>query len=482
MDIPGPAAPVPPASRAYLAGTLRAWAAVVGVLALHFFPPGGEGDPEMAEGIAEAMFRIQARSVVGLAELLPSPGDGRGSGGALRQFSRGPAGHRQRFAVVVAELSGPAEGLAALDELDRVLAAEGVAATPRQAEVSRILRALWEGPAADLPARAAAVPAPDRAILLEALDWFGRLALAPEGGDLATREAVVGPARRAALGMLVIAGAAVLVLLAGIAGGVVFLVLLLRRSLVLRFDPGGTPPGVYAEAFAIWLVLLVGLQLLAALVAPRGAGLWLSLPCSLGSLAALFWPRLRGVPAATLRRDLGLSLPGPAWREVLAGVATYVMTLPLLAAGVVVTIVLAQLQAGHASPEGPLAPLGGPAHPAIVPLASGDPVQQVLVLFLAAVVAPFVEELAFRGLLYAHLRGASAALPRGLSVLLAAGGNALLFAAIHPQGWVAIPALGAIAVGLSIAREWRGSILACMVAHGLSNALVFSVQIVVLAD
>jgi membrane protease YdiL (CAAX protease family) len=44
-----------------------------------------------------------------------------------------------------------------------------------------------------------------------------------------------------------------------------------------------------------------------------------------------------------------------------------------------------------------------------------------------------------------------------------------LFPIIHPQGWVAVPALGSIAMALAALREWRGSIIASMTAHAFNN-------------
>ena len=56
-----------------------------------------------------------------------------------------------------------------------------------------------------------------------------------------------------------------------------------------------------------------------------------------------------------------------------------------------------------------------------------------------------------------------------------------IFAAIHPQGWVAIPALMGIAVGMNLMREWRGSLLPSMLVHGISNGIVTSVLFLLLS-
>jgi membrane protease YdiL (CAAX protease family) len=59
--------------------------------------------------------------------------------------------------------------------------------------------------------------------------------------------------------------------------------------------------------------------------------------------------------------------------------------------------------------------------------------------------------------------------------------TSFIFAAIHPQGWVAIPALMGIAVGMNLLREWRGTILPSMIVHGMSNGLVTSMMLIFLS-
>jgi membrane protease YdiL (CAAX protease family) len=57
----------------------------------------------------------------------------------------------------------------------------------------------------------------------------------------------------------------------------------------------------------------------------------------------------------------------------------------------------------------------------------------------------------------------------------------LIFAAIHPQGLLFIPVLGALACGFSLAREWRGSLIPCIVAHGVNNFAVGLLAVLLLA-
>ena len=47
-----------------------------------------------------------------------------------------------------------------------------------------------------------------------------------------------------------------------------------------------------------------------------------------------------------------------------------------------------------------------------------------------------------------------------------------IFAVIHPQGLLAVPALTAMGFGFALLREWRDSLIAPMVAHALNNGMI----------
>ena len=98
----------------------------------------------------------------------------------------------------------------------------------------------------------------------------------------------------------------------------------------------------------------------------------------------------------------------------------------------------------------------------------------------ASFVAPLVEETMFRGVLYRHLRDATWRWPPLVSIALAAGLNSFIFAAIHPQGLMAVPLLTALALGFSMARQWRGSLMAPMMMHAMHNGMVTSLLVLML--
>ncbi len=46
-----------------------------------------------------------------------------------------------------------------------------------------------------------------------------------------------------------------------------------------------------------------------------------------------------------------------------------------------------------------------------------------------------------------------------------------VFAVIHPQGFLAVPLLMSLALAFTLMREWRGTLLPAMIAHGINNAV-----------
>ena len=95
-------------------------------------------------------------------------------------------------------------------------------------------------------------------------------------------------------------------------------------------------------------------------------------------------------------------------------------------------------------------------------LAWGAPVELAALLAGAVVVAPVVEEVAFRGLLYATLR-------RRLGALTAAAVSAGIFAAAHGYGVIGLATVFASGMLWAWAYERTGSLLPGIVAHAVNN-------------
>ncbi len=246
---------------------------------------------------------------------------------------------------------------------------------------------------------------------------------------------------------------------------------------------------VLGETFAIWLVAFFALNILAGLLGetlvgvlgleglPQGMhlGLALNITAFVGSLGVLAYPLMRGVRGSELRTAIGLDRGSGLVREALHGVACYFAAVPLLLAGLLIYLLLAFIARtvfGHAP---------SPGHPVTELYQGADALRLVLVFLIAAVAAPVVEEIMFRGVLFSHLRATVTPRLRFASLLVSAVVSSAIFALIHPQGVLFAPALGGLAVGFCLYREWRGSLIAPIVAHGINNAVTLTLGIALMS-
>ncbi|MHB8781008.1 MAG: CPBP family intramembrane glutamic endopeptidase, partial [Candidatus Geothermincolia bacterium] len=101
---------------------------------------------------------------------------------------------------------------------------------------------------------------------------------------------------------------------------------------------------------------------------------------------------------------------------------------------------------------------------------AGVPAWQLVITILVVVlIAPIVEEILFRGILYPALRKRSGI---GAAVLA----SSVLFAVLH-LNWIAFLPLTAVGVVLALLYEWRGSLVAPIVAHAVNNGIVMAVAL-----
>lgn len=360
-----------------------------------------------------------------------------------------------RAAIVAGEIAGPD---AALSRLERAKPAWRLSSTFVDAEAPADAEALstiyTEGPDA--------LTAAQRDALTRRYDWFGQLALSygRDGNDPQRKEAMQPAVRTVVVALLAMGLAFV-----AFATGIVLLVIAFvswhggKMRPAYRPPVAGRPTGPFLEAFAAYLAGMVVVSTGVALLFGRTpASTWFVIAII---PFAFLWPLLRKVGWLELRQGLGWTL-GRGWaREIGAGLTAYVAGLPILAAGAAVTFVLQRFSGADTS------------HPIVEHVARGGAWRTVQLFFLAAVWAPVVEETMFRGAFYHHLR-------RRFRWPAAAAVVALVFAAVHPQGWAAIPVLGAIAFCFAATREWRGSIIAPAVAHALNNGAVTALLLLML--
>ena len=304
----------------------------------------------------------------------------------------------------------------------------------------------------------------DRELLKADLGWFADMLLTRDlPHDAAERE------RPRMSAFLVLAGMVMLLTLAGLGTlvgcGLLILAVIQRADgkLQPRLGPPRHEGTIYLEAFTVYIGSFFLLEIVPALLGLSRP--WLSYGgLVVLSLTGLFWPVLRGFPRHSAFRDMGLYRGSGFLKEIGAGLAGYVAVLPVVAIGFAITLAFVVLDQKFFPPS----PEEGPeliSHPVVVWIAHGGTGIRVAVLLLASGFAPLFEESLFRGALFRDLR-------QHQGPVLSAMIMGVLFAAIHPQGLMMIPALAGLAVGFALIREWRGSLIAPMTAHALHNGIL----------
>ncbi len=467
-DLPPPPAP-PRKGRPVIA-----WLVIVGVIVFLQWR-NREAPAELLETLDLVTMQLQARYLVGLASV-PVPG-GKPQDlykQAETTLNRGGFGQRLRFAAVAGELAGPTEARLRLRRLEEAREEGKVHPSEADQELARQLDRLYAGyerqPADQ---RTPDLPEAERQDIRQRLGWFGELALAPPGdADKAAREGALAPARQT---FWAVAGFTLVGLFAGFVGFMVLVVMLVLLA-VGRLHGGlrtGSPHGgVYAETFALYLLAFIGLSYGLSYVPAGRSRLLVSGAAAVGSLVVLAWPVLRGVPWRQVRQEIGWTAGRRPALEPLLGVGTYAAALPLVFLGLVLMLVLKGAQELIHGPPDPFGPSGAPGHPITAVVNNPSAWLWVQVFLVASVAAPVVEETMFRGVLYRHLREATGRAGRALSVLIGTLVTSFVFAVIHPQGLLGVPVLMALALAFNLAREWRGTLIPAMVAHGINNGAV----------
>ena len=491
-DVTDPQTPKPPSHR------WLAWGAWIVILAIVGFSVVGRElfvrSPVAREAANEGSldliaFQLQARYLVGVKHLFEQLKQDMNADfvAQAKTVNVGRISQRLRAIATVSELAGPQTANKELSELRALIEKHQPPVDPADDQVIEILHSLWNDPILHLEEQnlegIQALTEEQRKLLNDRLGWFGELVQHPHGSDPAARETVLKPALAAAFSILLAFLGAIAIALVGIAVLVVFLMRAAGGGLIRGFLAGSPNGRIYVETFGLWIVLYPALSLASGYASPY-LGMTLAAAFAMfTSLLALVWPVIRGIPWRQVRSDIGWTAGRGGWLEPFWGIVAYVMTLPWLGVGLVLTILLIFLQRSFGLDGAAGDPFYAPpssAHPIIVPLARGDLWDRLSIFFLASVAAPIVEETMFRGVFYRHLREVTRHWRLLASFLFSALTSSVIFAAVHPQGWVAIPVLASLAFGFCIAREWRGSLVACMIAHGLSNGLVLLIAVAAL--
>jgi membrane protease YdiL (CAAX protease family) len=387
--------------------------------------------------VQDLSLQLIGKSIVGTKSLM---GRSTGYGGIkpmkqlLHKYENTP---QQLLAIpITAELSGKA---AAIEELNQIIK------KPADGNVARdapLFMQLYINGSASLE--------PQQRLAIAQYGWLGQLAMTQDLSDSSPERKVLldSALRTLLLGELFFI-AALAALGAGLILFIVTIVLRVTGRFRVRFEAPKDPVIPLLQGFAIYLTGFGVLPLLFRQFFPGSRAVAVILQI-LAVIVGVLWPRFRGLDWNDYRKAIGWRRGQGFFREVGAGILGYIAGLPLLMIGVLLVAWISRY-AGRM-----------PVHPIIYEIMR-SPWSLLFWTLMACVWAPIVEETLFRGALFGYLRGRA---PWAISSLL----TALVFAAVHPQGWIGIPLLTAIGFILSAVREWRGSIIASMSAHALNNA------------
>ena len=440
--------------RAVSLGAVIAWLAIAASVATLLLTR-GEPEPSVAAGEKSVwkidfQTRMLGRYAVGVKQIAPDSAPV-----VLREFRKAlksKADH-VRAATVTAEVEGADSALSELRDIELSQDDEHERELARDVETLQTIYALPR-------ASNSALDAQVQRELIDRHGWFADLAFSwgePTGSGL--RERAIAPARRTAMTLLTMLFGALVLLICGIVACVSVIVLISTGLARRSYAPSAASAGPFVEAFAIYIVLLVFGSLLASRFEGSAQGSAIRIGVLCAPIAAL-WPLARGIRWRDLRVGLGWHPGRGLFSEIGAGVLGYLAGVPLVTIGIFLTFWITKFTGAQ------------PTHP-IIEQISADPLRVFMLLMLASVYAPIVEETMFRGALYHHVR-------RRIAWPLATIIVALIFAGIHPQGLAAIPALASLAIVFAIIREWRGSLVGPIVAHAMNNAILVIVMTMLL--
>ncbi|MBC8309435.1 MAG: CPBP family intramembrane metalloprotease [Phycisphaerales bacterium] len=445
---------------------------VLGLAILQAIPDRAkESNSEDSDPIGLVLVQLQAEYLLGIAQVLGAEQE---IATQAEFLDAGSIGQRQRYMAFMIAMGDPE--------------AAKQSALRMRVELEKAQRSLTETQWKTqeyLDQRANGETIPDSVSLETQLGWFGILVEADqekrrEMGKVASIKVFT-------------AGAIMAFILFAAVVGFIGLIIMLVRTLNHQVQSGLNPEkprhGIYAEVFALWLFLFMALITSAQWIGQQfvednpSLEMSFSLLAFFGSLCALFWARFRGVSWRQIRLDIGWTRGAGLFKEIFWGVSGYAMMLPFLGIGIIITMILLFFQGTLAGGTGgdPFGGTSGGSHPIVLEIANGDLHLRILLIVLATIAAPVVEETMFRGVLYRQLRSSSKNVTFALSVSGSVLVTSFIFAAIHPQGWAVIPALMGIAIGMNLLREWRGTLLPPMIVHGVSNGLVTSMMLIFLS-
>ena len=218
----------------------------------------------------------------------------------------------------------------------------------------------------------------------------------------------------------------------------------------VRSDLFGLPDTIVVGAFVVMMLLALAMQwLFRSSSGPQ----WLQIASTVLFLALPPILALMVIRGLSLPTMFGLQRLG-LFRVIGVSVGLIVLLLPVI---MIVTAITYQILDGHAEQQDLVMKFREAAK-----AGKRDILWQVFTA--AAVVAPLVEEFLFRGYFYPVLKRLAGPLPAAITV-------SLLFGAIHNNA-AAFPVLTVLALALTLAYEWSGSLFVPILMHACFNTMM----------
>lgn len=417
-------------------------------------------DPGISALTLRAKYLVRVRNqVVAEGMRFAEPPDWAAMVGELEQMAQTRT-ERLRTAIVVGELLGVEEGIRRLESVRDEHSGSGALA----ADIEWLLMVFTQG-AAGLP--------PDVATsLVNRHGWFAELAIA-RGADprpIVPSGASGGGARIFQAGTRLALVDLALVGLGLLACGALF-VLWRHGQLDSRIGGPCAYPEVYLETyglFAISFIFCVGIGVMTLWTTGRlsAFGFFLGELLLWLTAWAVLWPRIRGIAWREVAGDLGLTRGEGLRVEVLCGLIGFLASVPIMWIVSLVVRSLVGVDAGEGADDA--------GFPMYRPAFGNSWVAFVAGALSAVVWAPFVEEIFYRGALYRSLRDR---LTRYAAIPI----SAIAFGIVHPYGVDGLVSVSIAGIGFALLREWRGSLIAPIVAHMLHNGWLTLHEFVMIA-
>jgi len=305
----------------------------------------------------------------------------------------------------------------------------------------------------------------EKAILVNKMQWSGSLLVYVAEGypkdNAEFQSTILTPAQNITKKIFIMVGLAALAFSC-------FMILLLGFSIAAlcgkiksHYVQGDMPSQFGIEVFAIYMVAMLlipkGLELLSPSITPLTRMRFVLLYQVSTSLIILY-PMIFGVKFSQITQTVGLTISsfGAFIKDVLLAPCYYCLSLGfMLIMLLVYSFFLQKLNIDVTSGTHPIIP---------VMLDSDNEDLKKLIVILAVICAPIIEEIMFRGVFYSWLR------PK-LGAFLTIITTSFIFAILHPQGMIGVVPLMFIGCVLAIAREWRGSLVVCMITHAFVNGV-----------